>query len=197
MLTRTLTLLRSGLTSSTVPMNSANGPSVTRTLWPFVNATRYFGVSTPMCRRICLTSCLVERDRLVADAGDVGAADEARDARRVADDEPAVRVEDHLDEHVARVDLLLDGVALALADLDLVLHRDEDLEDLVLHAHRLDAVLEVGLDLVLVARVGVDDVPALLGRLGLGRRRSSVIIVPAVDDEAGSDLVNTKSRTVM
>ena len=56
MLTRTFNLLRSGLTSSTVPMNSANGPSVTRTLWPFVNATRYFGVSTPMCRRICLTS---------------------------------------------------------------------------------------------------------------------------------------------
>jgi hypothetical protein len=33
---------------------------------------------------------LVERDRLAANAGDVGAADEARDARRVADDEPAV-----------------------------------------------------------------------------------------------------------
>ena len=115
---------------------------------------------------------LVERDRLAADAGDVGAADEARDARRVPDDEPAVRVEDHLDEDVARVDLLLDGVPLALADLDLVLHRDEDLEDPVLHAHRLDAVLEVRLDLVLVARVRVDDVPALLGRLaGLGRRR--------------------------
>src|SRR4029079_3496730 len=57
MLTSTLTLLRSGLTSSTVPMNSANGPSVTRTLWPFWKATRYLGVSTPICRRICLTSC--------------------------------------------------------------------------------------------------------------------------------------------
>ena len=57
MLTRTFTLLRSGLTSSTVPMNSANGPSVTRTLWPFWKATRYFGVSTPIWRRICLTSC--------------------------------------------------------------------------------------------------------------------------------------------
>src|SRR6185369_13089493 len=49
---------------------------------------------------------------------------------------------------------------------DLVLHRDEDLEDLVLHAHRLDAVLEVRLDLVLVARVRVDHVPALVGALG-------------------------------
>ena len=46
MLTSTLTLFRSGLTSSTVPMNSAKGPSVTRTLWPFVKATRYFGAST-------------------------------------------------------------------------------------------------------------------------------------------------------
>src|SRR4029079_10492884 len=114
---------------------------------------------------------LVERDGLAPDARDVRAADEARDARRVPDDEPAVGVEDHLHEDVARIDLLLDGVALALADLDLVLHRDEHLEDLVLHAHRLDAVLEVRLDLVLVARVRVDHVPAFLGNLrGLGRR---------------------------
>src|SRR3954454_9013431 len=111
---------------------------------------------------------LVQRDRLAAHPGDVAAADEGRDARRVADDEPGLGVEDHLHEHVARVDLLLDGVPLALADLDLVLHRDEHLEDLVLHAHRLDAVLEVRLDLVLVPGVRVDDIPALLG---LGRLR--------------------------
>jgi hypothetical protein len=42
-------------------------------------------------------------------------------------------------------------VPLALANLDLVLHRHEDLEDLVVHAHRLDAVLEVRLHLVLIA----------------------------------------------
>src|SRR5215207_9401603 len=109
---------------------------------------------------------LVERDGLAPNARDVGAADEARDARGVADDEPAVGVEDHLDQDVARVDLLLDRMALPLANLDLILHGDEDLEDLVLHAHGLDAVLEVGLDLVLVAGVGVDDVPALVGALG-------------------------------
>ena len=79
-----------------------------------------------------------------------------------------VGVEHHLDQHVAGEDLLLDGGTLAAADLDLVLHRDQDLEDLVLHAHRLDAVLEVGLDLVLVAGVRVDHVPALLGRSDLG-----------------------------
>jgi len=36
--TRTLTLLRSGFTSSTTPCRSVNGPSVTRTASPFVNA---------------------------------------------------------------------------------------------------------------------------------------------------------------
>src|SRR4051812_41410527 len=115
---------------------------------------------------------LVERDRLAPDTRDVRAADEARHARGVPDDEPAVGVEDHLDEHVPGIDLLLNRMALALADLDLVLHRHEDLEDPVVHAHGLDTVLEVGLDLVLVARVGVDDVPALLGRLAGLRRRS-------------------------
>ena len=34
-----------------------------------------------------------------------------------------------------------------------------DLEDVVLHVQGLDAGLEVGLDAVLVAGVGVDDVP--------------------------------------
>src|SRR5205809_1904594 len=54
--TRTLTLLRSGLTSSTTPCRSVNGPSVTRTASPFVNATLYFGASSLICRRIALTS---------------------------------------------------------------------------------------------------------------------------------------------
>ena len=110
---------------------------------------------------------LVEGHGLVAHAGDVAAADEAGHARRVAHDEPGVGVQDHLHQHVAGVDLLLDGHALAAADLDLVLFGHQDLEDLVVHAHRLDAVLEVGLDLLLVARVRVDDVPVLGRRLDL------------------------------
>ena len=165
MLTSTLTLFRSGLTSSTVPMNSANGPVGDPDALALGEGHPELGGLDAHLAEDLLDLVLVERDRLAPHARDVGAADEARHARRVADDEPAVRVEGHLDEDVARVDLLLDGVALALADLDLVLHRDEDLEDLVLHAHRLDAMLEIGLDLVLVARVRVDHVPALLGRL--------------------------------
>src|SRR5918996_5676408 len=102
---------------------------------------------------------LLERQRPVA------RADEARDARRVAHDVPALVAHDHLDQHVAGEDLAVHRLALAVLDLDLLLHRDEDLEDLVLHAHRLDAVLEIRLHLVLVAGVGVDDVPLLLRAL--------------------------------
>src|SRR4029077_1590994 len=54
--TSTLTLLRSGFTSSTTPCRSVNGPSVTRTASPFVNATLYFGASSLICRRIWRTS---------------------------------------------------------------------------------------------------------------------------------------------
>src|SRR5687767_1459941 len=56
---------------------------------------------------------LLQRHRLVARTRDVAATHEAGHARRVADDEPRVRVEDHLDQHVTGIDLLLDGHPLA------------------------------------------------------------------------------------
>src|SRR5688572_28818424 len=108
-----------------------------------------------------LDLCLVEGQRSVP------GADEARHARGVPHHVPALVAHRHLHQHVAGKDLAIHGLALAVADLDLLLHRDEDLEDLVLHAHRLDAVLEIGLYLVLVARVRVDDVPLLLRALRL------------------------------
>src|SRR5258708_2810647 len=112
-------------------------------------------------------------DLLVGERRRRGAhADEARDAGRVAHDVPGVVPHLHLDEDVPGIDLALHRVALAVLDLDLLLGGHEDLEDLVAHVHRVDAVLEVRLHLVLVTRVGVDDVPApvvlLLG--GLARR---------------------------
>src|SRR5439155_7392720 len=67
--------------------------------------------------------------------------------------------------------LLLHRKTLAVLDLDLLLGRHEDLEDLVLHVQRGDAVLEVRLDLVLVAGIGVDDVPPPLALLRHGGRR--------------------------
>src|SRR4051812_18093746 len=84
---------------------------------------------------------------------------ETRHARRVADDVPGVVAHHHLDQHVTREHLTLHGSPLAVLDLDLPLGRDDDLEDLVADAHRVDAVLEIRLDLVLVTGVRVDHVP--------------------------------------
>src|SRR5918996_1175895 len=86
-------------------------------------------------------------------------ADEPGHAGRVADHVPGVVVQVHADQQVAGEDLAGDDLLLAALDLHDVFHGDHDLEDPLLHVHRGDAALEVGLDLVLVAGVGVDDVP--------------------------------------
>ena len=78
---------------------------------------------------------------------------------RVADRAPRLVVEIHPDQDVAREDLALHLLALAVLDLDDLFGRHLDLEDVVLHVQGLDAALEVGLHLVLVAGVGVHDVP--------------------------------------
>src|SRR5215218_8703621 len=86
-------------------------------------------------------------------------ADEAGHPWRVPDHIPGVVVQVHADQQVAGKDLAGDDLLLAALDLHDVFHGDHDLEDPLLHVHRGDAALEVGLDLVLVAGVGVDDVP--------------------------------------
>jgi hypothetical protein len=73
---------------------------------------------------------------------------------------PGVVVHVHLDEHVAGQDPLLDLHLLAVLGLDDLLGRHDDAPDERLLLHRHATVLEVGLDLVLVAGIGVDDVPA-------------------------------------
>src|SRR4051794_14654098 len=87
-------------------------------------------------------------------------ADEAGDAGRVADHVPRVVVEVAAHEQVAREHLLLDDDLLAALELDDVLHRDDDLVDAPLHVHGGGAGLEVLLDLLLVTRLRVHDVPA-------------------------------------
>jgi hypothetical protein len=64
-------------------------------------------------------------------------------------------------------------LATVLELLDLF-HRDDDLVDAVLHVHALDSGAEVGGDLLLVAGLGVHDVPGtrtgpgVVDHLGLG-----------------------------
>src|SRR5215211_659889 len=86
----------------------------------------------------------------------------------VPDHVPVVVVQVHADQQVAGEDLAGDDLLLAALDLHDVFHGNHDLEDPLLHVHRGDAALEVGLDLVLVARVGVDDVPVPQAVAGAG-----------------------------
>ena len=78
---------------------------------------------------------------------------------RVADAVPGLVVHAAANEQVAREDLALHGHLATVLELDDVLHRDDDLEDLVLHVHALDASMEVGRDLLLVAGLRVHDEP--------------------------------------
>src|SRR2546426_9447075 len=134
-----------------------------------------FGERDLVLRRVQLD---LPQDRADLTVGEwrrlVPAAHEARDAWRVAHDVPRVVAHDHLDEHIAREHLLLHRVPLAVLDLDLFLGGHENLEDLVAHVHRVDAMLEVRLHLVLVARIRVDHVPAPAGVDLLRCRRGRV-----------------------
>ena len=66
------------------------------------------------------------------------------------------------------VRMYLDDDLAARLELDHVLHRDDDLEDLLLDVHRAHTAGEVRLHLVLVAGVGVDDVPVPQAVAGTG-----------------------------
>ena len=110
--------------------------------------------------------------------GPGAAAHEAGDAGRVAHHVPRVVVEGHAHQQVAGEHLLLHDDLPAVLELDDVLHRDDDLEDLFLDVHRTDAAGEVLLDLVLVARVRVHDEPVAgpVVRTGLPRLDLVVIV---------------------
>ena len=87
------------------------------------------------------------------------ASDEPGDARRVANDVPGIVVDLAANQQVAGEHLLLDDLLAVVLELDHILDGDRHLVDATLHVHRVDAGLEVLLDLVLVARLGVDDIP--------------------------------------
>src|SRR5262245_33583636 len=88
-----------------------------------------------------------------------GQADETGHAGRVTHYRPGLVGESHPHQDVAGQHLLLDLLPLAALDLGHLVHRDLDLEDVVLHVERLDAALQIGLHPVLVTRVRVDHVP--------------------------------------
>src|SRR5918994_4207604 len=96
-----------------------------------------------------------QRGRLVAGSHDLG------NTRGLADEAPGVIVHVHVHQDVAR-ELALDGGHLfAVFDLDDALGRDADVAEVPLEAERVYTPLHCGADLVLVPRVGVNDVPLL------------------------------------
>ena len=86
-------------------------------------------------------------------------ADKTGHAARVAHDVPRLRRLDHLDQDVAGKELVLNGMRLAIADLDDFLNRHGDFLNQVAHAvvfHRLDEI--VG-DFVFITRIGMHNIP--------------------------------------
>src|SRR5215468_4314495 len=106
------------------------------------------------------------RDLALWNRGRLGTSQEARDLGGVLDQVERPVIEHHLDEHVAREELAGRGPALALHDLHHALGRDQDLAEVLGEIGVPDPLQQGQLRLVLVARVGVDDVPLLLGPLG-------------------------------
>src|SRR5450830_978913 len=98
----------------------------------------------------------------------VGVPDEPGHTRSVPDGAPRLVREVHPDQDVAGHPNAADDLPLSVPNLDDLFHRNLDLEDEVLHVQALRAVLEVGLDPVLVTGVGVDDVPPTRPRAELG-----------------------------
>src|SRR5262245_14084740 len=126
---------------------------------------------------------LLERDLAAA------RAHEPRDAGHVLHQVARLVVEQHLDDHVGGERLPLRGLPLAVLHLHDFLGHDEDLPELLREPGRVDGLLEVRLDLVLMTRVGVDHVPLLVahacfrhrpGRPALGPSLRWVSRVPRV-----------------
>src|SRR4030095_261830 len=90
------------------------------------------------------------------------------------DDVPGLVVELHVDEDVPGEEHPRRGLLAALNELDDLLGRHQHLAEVLLLAERLDALLERGLRLVLVARVRMHHVPVL--RHGTAQRRMAWMI---------------------
>jgi hypothetical protein len=109
--------------------------------------------------RAFLDLLLDRRDLPLGDRGWVATADEAIDLRCVLDQVPGLVGEVHLDEDITRIESPGAQPRLSAATLLHVLLRDQDVPEVALHTRLLDALLEGELHFVLVARIGLNDIP--------------------------------------
>lgn len=143
-----------GCTSVTEPSKSANGPLMMRMVSPTLRS-----IST----LVTVVGVVRTRIRLISESlAGIGffAADEFGDARRVAHNVPRIVIEKHFDQHVAGEEALFLLLTFAVLDFGDGFLGHFHAENLVAHVHRLDAALEIDLDLVFVAGVRVNDIPA-------------------------------------
>ena len=123
MISMTLTRPRASMTSSTVPSKFSNGPSLILTRSPRSTSIRTFGGFLGLGR--LLAEHLVDLGLGHLGRGAVG-PDEVADAGGLADGEPGLLVQLHLDHDVAGIALPLDDPLLVVADLGDLLGRDHD-----------------------------------------------------------------------
>ena len=148
----TRTLPFSMLISSTSPLKSWNGPSITRTMSPNFKAHADAGLNDAGLLEDGGNFLTWQRVRFLR-------PHEAGHAGGVAHHVPGVVIQDHVDQDVAGQELALHLAALSAANLQFFLRGDDDVEDAVRDVHRFNTALEVLVHLVLVTGVGVEDVP--------------------------------------
>ena len=89
-----------------------------------------------------------------------GSAHETSNAADIPDDMPSVIAVDHLDQHIAGVDLTVVSLAHAgFGDLGDGLQGNGDSQDLILQLTRLNGLLDGGLYGVFITGIGMDDIP--------------------------------------
>ena len=87
-------------------------------------------------------------------------AHKARHAAGIPHDVPALAGFNHVNQHIAGIDFPGALDALSVPDLDNLFHGNPNLKDQILHAVVFDGLFQRVLHLVLVARVGMNHIPA-------------------------------------
>lgn len=84
---------------------------------------------------------------------------ETRNSGSMANDIPRLVLEYHINEDIAGKYLSADTFGLSVLYADLFFNRNKHLEDPILHSHGADPLFKVGLYLILVSRISLDNIP--------------------------------------
>ena len=77
----------------------------------------------------------------------------------VAHNVPGMLIDNHVNQHIAWEDFSRNDFFLAVLDFDLILNGNHNIENHVAHVGRMNQAFEIGLNLVLIARIGMHYIP--------------------------------------